>query len=447
MAHLKIKNVKIDALKPYDRNARTHSDKQINQIAASIKQFGFNNPVLIDDGNLIIAGHGRVEAAKILELEEVPTVCLSHMTDAEKKAYIIADNRLAEKAGWDRGILAFELQHLYEMPDLEFDLEITAFETAEIDLMIDELNAPEPDPDTEIPEPQPVAITKPGDLWQLGDHMLYCGDSLKPESYETLMQGQKANIVFADPPYNVPIDGHVGNSGKTQHREFAMASGEMTVDEFTQFLTTVFERAVENSTDGSIHYQCMDWRHLPEILAAGKTAGYDLKNLCVWVKDNGGMGSLYRSRHELICVFKSGAAPHMNNVELGKHGRYRTNVWEYAGVNSFGNGRMDELKLHPTVKPVPMISDALKDTSKRGDIVLDSFGGSGSTLIAAERTGRKARLIEIDPIYCDVIIRRWQELTGNDAIFAIKLRHPAKRVSGWAAIHRLAMTSLIASWL
>ena len=224
MAHLKIKNVKIDALKPYDRNARTHSDKQINQIAASIKQFGFNNPVLIDDGNLIIAGHGRVEAAKILELEEVPTVCLSHMTDAEKKAYIIADNRLAEKAGWDRGILAFELQHLYEMPDLEFDLEITAFETAEIDLMIDELNAPEPDPDTEIPEPQPVAITKPGDLWQLGDHMLYCGDSLKPESYETLMQGQKANIVFADPPYNVPIDGHVGNSGKTQHREFAMAS-------------------------------------------------------------------------------------------------------------------------------------------------------------------------------------------------------------------------------
>ena len=241
---------------------------------------------------------------------------------------------------------------------------------------------------------------------------------VKPESYDALMQGQKANIIFADPPYNVPIDGHVGNSGKTQHREFPMASGEMTADEFTQFLITVFERVVENSTDGSIHYQCMDWRHLKEILAAGKTAGYDLKNLCVWVKDNGGMGSLYRSRHELICVFKNGTAPHMNNVELGKHGRYRTNVWEYAGVNSFGNGRMDELKLHPTVKPVPMISDALKDTSKRGDIVLDSFGGSGSTLIAAERTGRKARLIEIDPIYCDVIIRRWQELTGEEAIHA-----------------------------
>lgn len=416
MKKLQIKNVKIDALKPYDRNARTHSEKQINQIAASIKQFGFNNPVLIDDDNQIIAGHGRFEAAKLLELEEVPTVCLSHMSDAEKRAYIIADNRLAEKAGWDKDILALEFQHLFEIDDLDFDLGITGFETAEIDLMIDDLNAPEPDPDDEIPEPQPIAITKPGDLWQLGEHILYCGDSLKPESYVALMQGQKANIVFADPPYNVPIDGHVGNSGKTQHREFAMASGEMTVDQFTQFLTTAFERAVENSTDGSIHYQCMDWRHMQEILAAGTAAGYDLKNLCVWAKDNGGMGSLYRSRHELIFVFKNGTAPHINNVELGKYGRYRTNVWEYAGVNSFGNGRMGELKLHPTVKPVALISDALKDTSKRGDIVLDNFGGSGSTLIAAERTGRKARLIEIDPVYCDVIIRRWQDHTGEDAI-------------------------------
>ena len=416
MATLNIKNIQVEKLKPYDRNARTHSEKQIEQIAASIKQFGFNNPVLIDKDCCIIAGHGRVMAAQKLGLKDVPTIRLDHMSDDEKRAYILADNRLAEKAGWDQNILALELQHLLEVPDLDFDVELTGFETPEIDLMIDGLNEPEADPDDQIPEPEEVAVSKPGDLWKLGDHLLYCGDSLKAESYDILMQGDKATLCFADPPYNVPIDGHVGNSGKTKHREFAMASGEMSVDEFTEFLKTVFGHAIEHSVDGSIHYQCMDWRHIGEIETARKLAGYDLKNICTWVKDNGGMGSFYRSRHEFIFVFKNGTAPHINNVQLGTYGRYRTNVWEYAGVNSFGNGRMGELKLHPTVKPVALVSDAIKDASKRGDIVLDNFGGSGSTLIAAERTGRCARLIEIDPIYCDVIIRRWQDLTGEDAI-------------------------------
>lgn len=416
---LDIKYLGVDTLKPYERNARTHSDKQIDQIAGSIKQFGFNNPILIDDDCQVIAGHGRLMAAQSLGLKEVPTVCLSHMTDEQKRAYIIADNRLAENAGWDNEILALELQFLTEIPDLSFDAELTGFETAEIDILIDGLNEAAADPDDEnIPEPEEVAITRAGDIWLLGDHRLYCGDSLKPESYEILMDQDKARVCFTDPPYNVPIDGHVGNSGKTKHREFAMASGEMTTDEFTQFLTTVFERMVENSEEGSIHYQCMDWRHMSEILQAGQNAGYELKNLCVWAKDNGGMGSFYRSRHELVFVFKNGAAKHINNIQLGMHGRYRTNVWEYAGVNAFGNGRQGELKMHPTVKPVAMISDAIKDTSRHGDIVLDPFGGSGSTLIAAERANRTARLIEIDPLYCDVIVRRWQELTGEDAIHA-----------------------------
>ena len=225
-------------------------------------------------------------------------------------------------------------------------------------------------------------------------------------------------MVFIDPPYNVPIDGNVCGSGSIKHREFAMAAGEMSETEFTDFLTTILGHLACHSISGSIHFICMDWRHILELLSAGRKVYAELKNLCVWNKDNGGMGSLYRSKHELVFVFKNGSERHINNVELGRHGRCRTNVWDYVGVNSLHEGRLDELAMHPTVKPVALVADAVLDCSKRDGIVLDCFGGSGTTLIAAEKTGRRGYLMELDPSYVDVTIKRFEKLTGKDAIHA-----------------------------
>ena len=405
----------IEALAPWARNARTHSKKQVRQIAASIRQFGFTNPVLIDEAGTILAGHGRVAAAKLLGMTEVPCLRIEHMSENEKRAYVLADNKLALNAGWDEDFLAAELGALVSA-DLDFDVGLTGFSIPEIDGILETVKPEEPgDPqDDFIPYGAPSRVG-PGDVWRLGAHRLICGDALEPGVVATLMGSEQARMVFTDPPYNVPIDGHVGGSGKTKHREFAMASGEMSSEEFTGFLQRAFERLVEHSVDGSIHFICMDWRHMPEILAAGEAVFDELKNLIVWVKDNGGMGAFYRSRHELIFTFKHGTAPHINTFELGQHGRYRTNVWQYRGVNTLRPGRMEELALHPTVKPVQMIADAIRDVSGRGDIVLDVFGGSGSTLIAAEKTGRRARLCELDPIYCDRILARWEFYAKDDA--------------------------------
>jgi DNA modification methylase len=407
----------VDALKPRATNPRTHSKKQITQIAGAIRRFGFTNPVLVDDAGGIIAGHGRVEAAKVLGLDQVPTVRLSAMSEAEIRAYVIADNRLAENAGWDRGLLGLELQYLTEL-DIDFDVTLTGFELPEIDLLIGELSLEANDDDAADAVVEIVAgpaISRPGDVWQIGNHRLICGDSTKLDTYQQLLGDTRAHMVFTDPPYNVPIAGHVGGLGSIQHSEFAMASGEMSEAEFTAFLRTVFDHLATFSVDGAIHYQCMDWRHIPEILSAGTAVYTELKNICVWAKNNGGMGSLYRSQHEFVFVFKSGTAPHINNVELGKHGRYRTNVWSYAGANSFGEDRGD-LNLHPTVKPVAMVADAIRDCSHRKGIVLDAFVGSGTTLIAAEKTGRRGYGIEIDPLYCDVTIRRLRTVCGLEAI-------------------------------
>ena len=416
---LHVETMPVASLKPCARNPRTHSKKQIRQIADSIERFGFNNPVLIDRAGGIVAGHGRVEAAKLLGLENVPTIRLEDLTEAEVRAYVIADNRLAELAGWDRELLAIELQGLIEL-DLDFDVTITGFETPEIDILIGELDADEEDdPADEVPElGDGPPVTRPGDIWCIGKHRLICGDATDPDTYARLLDGAEAQMVFADPPYNVPIDGHVSGLGKVKHREFAMATGEMSEDEFTAFLATVFRNQAGHSADGAIHFICMDWRHLGEVLAAGKSAYSELKNLCVWAKTNGGMGSLYRSQHELVFVFKAGTAPHINNVELGKHGRYRTNVWSYAGINSFGKDRDAELALHPTVKPVKMVADAILDCSKRSGIVLDAFAGSGTTLIAAEKTGRRGYGIELDPRYCDVIVRRMAGAFKVEAVHA-----------------------------
>jgi DNA modification methylase len=374
--------------------------------------------VLIDaDGN-IVAGHGRVEAARLLGYASVPTIRLDHLTEGQLRAYVIADNRLAELAGWDREILAIELQALIEL-DLDFDVEITGFQTAEIDLLIEGQEASgAPDPADQLPDIGESAptVSRPGDLWVLGDHRLLCADALMSESLETLMGGATARMVFTDPPYNVAIDGHVCGLGRIKHREFAMASGEMTETEFTIFLETVLRNMARHCVDGAILDVCMDWRHLFELLSAGRRTELSLMNLCVWNKTNGGMGSFYRSKHELVCVFKKGSASHLNNIDLGRYGRYRTNVWDYAGINTFKNGRIEELAIHPTVKPVALVADAIKDCTRRGDIVLDGFVGSGTTLMAAEKTGRIGYGIELDPGYVDVAVRRWQRLTGEKAI-------------------------------
>ena len=432
--------IAISALRPYARNARTHSRKQIKKIAASIDRFGFVNPVLVDQGNRIIAGHGRVAAAKLLGWPEVPVLRIEHLDESEKRAYILADNRLAEEAGWDEEILAIELQGLLE---IDFSIELTGFDMVEIDTVLDDAaKAAESGPDAadEIPPMSPDAtpVTRPGDLFALGSHRLFCGDATQESSYATLLGGARASIIFTDPPYNVPIDGHVSGLGKHRHREFAMASGEMTSEQFTDFLETVFDHLARYSTDGSIHYICMDWRHMPEVLAAGESCYAELKNLCVWVKVNGGMGTFYRSRHELVFAFKNGTGTHINNFELGQGGRYRTNVWEYAGANSFGHERDAELAMHPTVKPVAMVADALRDCSKRKQIVLDPFGGSGTTLIAAQKTGRRAYLIELDPLYCDTIVRRWEAFTGK------KARHVGEDFSFAALAERRADEPLAA---
>jgi 16S rRNA G966 N2-methylase RsmD len=364
--------------------------------------------------NVVIAGHGRLEAAKLLGLAEVPTIRLDQMSEAQIRAYVIADNRLAEKAGWDRSLLAIELQGLMEL-ELDFDVEITGFEMPEIDVLIGELHDDDDEGDDDVPAVAEETITKTGDIWNVGRHRLICGNALDRSVYDRVLEEQRAQCVFVDPPYNVPIAGHVSGLGKVQHREFAMASGEMSYAEFERFLTTVFGHLASYSAEGSIHFVCMDWRHMAEVLVAGRVAYTELKNLCVWAKTNGGMGSLYRSQHELVFVYKAGDAPHINNVELGRHGRYRTNLWSYAGINAFGADRDDALAMHPTVKPVALVADAIRDCSNRGGIVLDAFAGSGTTLVAAERTGRRGFGIELDPTYCDVVLTRLTRL-GLDAV-------------------------------
>ncbi len=415
MAGLKITYKDPAALKPRARNPRTHSPKQIKQIATSIGQFGFVSPVLVDQSNGIIAGHGRVSAAKLLGMNDIPTVRVDHLTPAQIRGYVIADNKLAENAGWDRELLALELQDL--SVELNFDVTVTGFEVAEVDLLIGELNQSEPDegdivPDIDRSRP---AISAPDDLWRIGNHLLLCGNALEKASYHALLQTKKAQMVFVDPPYNVPIAGHVSGKGKNRHREFAMASGEMSGAEFTRFLKTTFERLTAFSANGSIHYVCMDWRHMREVLDSA-TPYSELKNLCVWAKTNAGMGSLYRSQHELVFVFKNGKAPHINNVELGRFGRSRSNIWNYAGVNTFGKDREAELAMHPTVKPVALVADAILDCSRRGGIVLDAFAGTGTSLIAAEKMGRLGYGIELDPYYVDTIIRRFAEVYGLTAV-------------------------------
>jgi DNA modification methylase len=406
-----------------ERNARTHSKHQIRQIGNSISQFGFTNPVLVDNKNTIIAGHGRVAAARLLGIDQVPTIRLEALTEDQIRAYVIADNRLAEMAGWDKSILAIELQHLVNLDShLSLDAAVTGFEIPEIDVLLEEAKETKPDTEDilEIDEAA-LPITQTGDLWQLGKHRVLCANSLEPGSYKALLNSRSANVVFVDPPYNLIIDGNVAGHGAIRRREFMMASGEMDDAEFAAFLAQALALLARHSSSNSVHFVCMDWRHLGQLLAAGKQTYKSLLNVCVWVKDNGGLGSFYRSRHELVFVFQKGKGRFRNNIQLGRYGRYRSNVWQYPSTRVVSR-RSEEgnlLTAHPTTKPVAMVVDALLDCSARGDIVLDSFLGSGTTLIAAERVGRICYGIEIDPLFVDVAIRRWQKHTGDFAIHTV----------------------------
>ena len=414
-----IEERQIEALRPYAGNARTHSKRQIRQIEDSIRRFGFTNPVLVADDDTILAGHGRVMAARNIGMTRVPTVRLSHLNAEERRAYVLADNKLALNAGWNKDLLAIELQALI---DLDFDVELTGFSLAEIDFVLDEANDREisgPDNDEDkVPESASHTVSRRGDIWLCGRHRVLCGDARDGADYASLLKNERVDLVFTDPPYNVPIDGHVSGLGRVRHREFAMGTGEMSEQAFTAFLAETLGAMALVCRDGAIAFVCMDWRHMGELMAAGRQVFTELKNLCVWNKSNGGMGTFYRSKHELVFVYKIGTGSHVNSFGLGETGRYRTNVWDYAGVNSFSSERDTDLSMHPTVKPVALIADAIEDCSRRGDIVLDGFSGSGSTMIAAEKVGRQARLIEYDSVYCDTIVRRWQDYTGKKATHA-----------------------------
>ena len=419
MTSLVIEYLPPGELRPHPRNARVHSPAQITKITASLRSFGFNSPVVIDADGQILAGHGRIQAALQLGLERVPAVRIEHLSESQRRAFMLADNRLNELSDWDDNILAAELEAL-SIVDEPFEITDTGFEMPRIDVLIEERHKPKLDEDPAdgpVDETAVEQVSRLGDIWLLGRHQLFVGNALERSSYRALLAGRKAQLVFIDPPFNVPIAGHVSGLGKARHREFVMASGELSQSEFESFLRTASTRLVEHSINGSIHFICMDWRGLATMLAAGDVYS-ELKNICCWVKAQGGMGSLYRSQHELVAVFKSGTDPHINNVSLGRHGRNRSNVWSLPGMNSFQKGRAEKLAMHPTVKPVALVADAILDCSERGGLVLDCFAGSGTTIIAAERTGRTAAAMELDPRYADVILRRFCDVTGLEPVNA-----------------------------
>lgn len=412
---VQIEHVPVDELKAYRLNARKHPKKQLAALEKSMKTFGFVSPIVADSEGNVIAGHARLLGARRLGMTNVPVVRLNHLSPAQVRALRIADNRLTELAEWDQETLAIELQSLVE---IDFDVELTGFEMPEIDFIISEqLDSVPSSPADSLPEIDNAAppISVLGDKWELGDHRIVCGDARDPADYAILLGPDIAEMVFTDPPYNVRIDGNVCGSGQIHHEEFIMASGEISDVEFSDFLGAVAKNLVQCTTDGSLHFWFMDWRHLAQLADACGRHYTDLVNICIWAKTNAGMGSLYRSQHEMIPIFKNGTAPHINNVQLGKYGRNRTNVWFYEGVNTLNPDRRAELALHPTVKPVALVKDAIRDCSNRGDIVLDPFLGSGTTILAAEQAGRRGYGLELDPRYVDVAIRRWQAFTGEEA--------------------------------
>ncbi|TCJ41294.1 site-specific DNA-methyltransferase [Parafrankia sp. BMG5.11] len=416
---LRYEMVKLDELKPNRKNARKHSDRQIKQIARSMEQFGSISPIVVGPDYTIIAGHGRYAAAKLKGDVEVPVLVVEGLTAVQLKAYALADNKLGDLSSFDTKLLIEEIEGIItDSP--EFDITVAGFVTAELDAMTGvirtgDLNDLEDDPP---PDPPHIPISREGDLWVLDDHQLACGDSTKPALIDELLGGEHARLMLSDVPFNLKIEGFASGLGRKGHSDFAMATGEMTYYQYVGFLRRSITACMGHLVDGAMVLLFIDWRHAAEMLDAGRTTGLELKNVLVWVKDNAGMGSLWRSQHELIVAFKHGSAPHVNNVQLGVHGRHRSNVLQYPGMNSMTKGRGKALTMHATVKPVALIADLILDVSDRGDIILDPFGGSGTAIIAAEKTGRRARLAEIDPGFVDVSVNRWQDLTGGTARLA-----------------------------
>jgi DNA modification methylase len=401
-------------LTPAPNNARKHSADQIDQVRRSILEFGCIAPIIVDDQQNIIAGHARRQAALKLGLKQVPTIIVDHLSEKQKRAYMLADNKIAENASWDDDLLRIELDYLTSI-DLDFDVDLTGFSTGEVDVLLHPSDGNPNEPQLPAIDEKPV-ITQPGDIWLLGDHKVACGDCQNKALLQELFAEQRAQMVFTDPPYNVKINGHARGLGQQKHKEFSIASGELTELEFENFLTERLSAAKGFMNEGALAYFCMDWRHLPPLFKAGEATFSKTINLCVWTKTNGGMGSLYRSQHELIVVFKHGFVSHINNIELGKHGRYRTNVWNYPGANAFSSNREEALAIHPTVKPTQLIADAIMDVTKANDIVFDGFLGSGSTVLAANSTGRRCYGVELDPVYVDLTVRRWMTSSGQSAV-------------------------------
>ncbi|HVR90611.1 MAG TPA: DNA methyltransferase [Novosphingobium sp.] len=401
-------------LSPAARRTRKHPAQKRRALLESIRTQGIISPIIVNSRNVIVDGHLRVEIAVQLQLRTVPVLRVEYLSDAELRAFGIAANRMPANADWDMDELRLELEEI-KADDVALDLSLTGFSIGEIDRIVGNHLAAKYD-DLDATDDPPLGSSpgaRLGDHYSLGDHELICGDATDRAVIERLMHGDQAQVVFTDPPYNVPINGHVSSSG--QHAEFAMASGEMSSGEFTGFLELTLGNMGSALASGAIAFVCMDHAHIGELLEAGTSVFDHRLNICVWDKGQGGMGALYRSQHELVVVFKKGDAPHRNNIELGKNGRNRTNVWSFPGMVGFSAGRKKALELHPTVKPVALIAEALLDVTAPSDLVLDAFGGSGSTLIAAEKTGRRARLVELDPRYVDRIIGRWEKLTGRTA--------------------------------
>jgi len=401
-------------LKPAPDNPRRHTPEQICKIASCMKKFGAVAPLIVDRNGQLIVGHARREAALQVGIDRVPVIRADDLSEAEARGYMIADNKLTEGSSWDDQLLAAHLKALSEMAQ-GFQVEDIGFAVSEIDVLTLDLDASQDKADT-FAVADGTSVSQAGDLWLLGDHRLVCASALDPAAYATLMGQDKSAVVFTDPPYNVPIQGNVSGNGAVVHREFVQATGEMSRHEFTDFLATAFTHIRAATAPGGLVYAFMDHRHLEEILAASASAGLERINLCVWVKSNGGMGSFYRSRHELCFVFQNPGAAYRNNVQLGRFKRNRTNVWEYPGANAFPRkGEEDTLAMHPTIKPVALVADAILDSTRQGDIVLDPFLGSGTTILAAERTKRRGYGIELDPLYADTAIQRWQRLTKRAA--------------------------------
>jgi len=410
-----ISNRRIDELMLDPGNPQRHSKGQIGQIARSITVFGFIAPVLIDREGKVIAGHGRLAAARELGLTEVPTLCLDHLTPDQARAFSIADNRLAEIATWDDRLLAQQLRDL-SLIGLDFSLELTGFEIGEIDLRIRSLEeAPDraDDPADAVHEvPAAPPISKIGDNWLLGRHRVVCGSAFETRAFAALLGEELAAMVFTTPDH-AAIDGRASSLGAMCHRPSPMGSDEVDRSEFIASLRRVFRNLAAFSIDGALHYICMDWRHLDALLAASRALYGEPKDLCIWVKDDAGMGALYRYQHELVLVFENGRNERGTNIPPGRRRRSRSNVWRYSFPRRGGNANL--LALYPSAKPVAMVADAIRDGAARGEIVLDGFLGSGTTVLGAERTGRRCYGLESDPSRVDTIIRRWQTLTGGRA--------------------------------